>query len=444
MPACGPSGSRRGTCAPRTRSSCPPGPSSRPPRKWATRWYGCPWPIRRAKSAPPPTRRASMEPGIAVERQDGTEEARASAPAPAPTPAPPPPASVADTGLSAEALQDLLLKALHAQGVRTGSELATTIALSFAIVDDLLLDLQQRRLIEVRGMTGPGREAYRFDLTGAGRERARAALDSCQYVGPAPVPLHQYALWAEAQSVRELLISRIRLRAGFDHLVLSPDFLDVLGPAINSGKSLFLYGDAGNGKTVIAEAIARLLGQGTLYVPYAVDVQGQVITLFDPVHHRPVAADERAADGAPAPLFRAADRTDRRFIQVSRPVVVAGGELTLDQLDLRYDPHTRMYEAPFQLKANGGVLIIDDFGRQRVPPHDLLNRWIVPLEKRHDYLALHTGMKFAVPFDCLVIFATNLDPSQLVDEAFLRRIHYKVEVPNPSRAGYETIVRREC
>ena len=379
-----------------------------------------------------------MEPGLAVERADHAPQTRHS------TPAPPAPASVTDTGLTAEAIQDLLLKVLHVQGTRTGEELATTVALSWAIVDDLLLDLQQRRLIEVRGTTGPGREGYRFDLTVAGRERARGALESCQYVGPAPVPLYQYALWAEAQSVREVIISRARLEAGFGHLVLNSEFLDGLGPAVNSGKSLFLHGDPGNGKTVIAEAISRLLGEGTLYVPYAVEVEGQVMTLFDPVHHRPVAIETPGGDGIEARLFRGGDRTDRRFVRVTRPVVVAGGELTLDQLDLRYDHFTRMYEAPFQLKANGGVLIIDDFGRQRVPPHDLLNRWIVPLEKRHDYLTLHTGMKFAVPFDCLIIFATNLDPSQLVDEAFLRRIHYKVEVPNPSRAQYEEIARREC
>jgi hypothetical protein len=381
-----------------------------------------------------------MELVTVAERSSAAAPSRPSAP----VQAPPPPVSLPDTGLAAEALQDLLVKVLDVQGVRTGSELATTVALSFAIVDDLLLDLQQRRLVEVRGMTGPGREGYRFDLTGAGRERSRQALASCQYVGPAPVPLYQYCLWAEAQSVRQMLITGGRLREGFQHLVISPEVLDTLGPALNSGRSLFLYGDAGNGKTVIAEAIARLLGEGTVYVPYAVEVEGQIITLFDPVHHRPVAEDGRAVDTEGGRLFRTVDQTDRRFIRVARPVVTTGGELTLDQLDLRYDQHTRMYEGPFQLKANGGVLIIDDFGRQRVPPHELLNRWIVPLEKRHDYLTLHTGMKFAVPFDCLVIFATNLDPSQLVDEAFLRRIHYKVEVPNPSRAGYETIVRREC
>jgi predicted ATPase with chaperone activity len=206
--------------------------------------------------------------------------------------------------------------------------------------------------------------------------------------------------------------------------------LELLGPAINSAKSLFLYGESGNGKTLMADTIAAMLG-GSMYVPYAVLVDGQIMLVYDPVYHRPVARAGRGARRSASIWRNLGAEHDRRFARVRRPVVVTGGELTLEELDLQYDRHTKLYQAPFQMKANGGVLIIDDFGRQQVPPRDLLNRWIVPLEKRIDYLTLHTGSKFPVPFDCLLIFATNLDPKSLVEEAFLRRIHYKIHVQGP-------------
>jgi predicted ATPase with chaperone activity len=231
------------------------------------------------------------------------------------------------------------------------------------------------------------------------------------------------------------------LRAGLSHLVLDHAVYDILGPAVNSSKSIFLYGHPGNGKTAIAEAISQMLG-GVLYLPYAVDVDGQIMLVYDPVHHEEVDTKDEVV-GIES-LWRSGPSYDRRYARVKRPVVLTGGELTLDQLDLRYDPFTKLYQAPFQVKANGGVLIVDDFGRQRVPPRDLLNRWIVPLEKRIDYLTLHTGGKFPVPFDCLLIFATNLDPAELVEEAFLRRIHYKIPVVDPTRAQYEEIFRRCC
>ncbi len=374
---------------------------------------------------------------------------------------PPPPESLAETGLARELVTDLLLKLLYIQGARTGYQLTESIRLPFEIVDDLLLDLQQRRFIEVRSTNGPSRTGYTFDLTTAGRERAREALATSQYAGPAPVPLPQYQAWVEAQSVQAVRVTRERVRAGLRDLVLHERLFETLGPAVNSARSLFIYGPPGNGKTRVAELLARLLGEEAVYIPFAVEVDGQVMVLYDPVHHQPwrgtappadvgtpgVAAAIDATDATYATdplLLRHSEVADRRYAQIARPVVAAGGELTLEQLDLQYDPHTKMYRAPFQVKANGGVLIIDDFGRQRVPPHELLNRWIVPLERRRDYLTLHTGMKFPVPFDCMVVFATNLDPAALVDEAFLRRIHYKVEVPNPTRAEYEEIFQREC
>jgi predicted ATPase with chaperone activity len=355
---------------------------------------------------------------------------------------PPVPDSLADTGLLADAVRDLILKTLYVQGGRTGHHLTEFLKLPFALVDEELLTLQQRRFVEVRGTTGPNRASYLFDLAVAGRDRAKEALEASRYVGPAPVPLTQYSAWTQAQSIQNAHITEESLRAGFSHLVLNHSLFDMLGPAVNSSKSIFLYGDPGNGKTAIAEAISRMLG-GELYLPYAVDIDGQIMLVHDPVHHRD-AENEAEVVETDALWLRSGPGHDRRYAKVKRPVVVTGGELTLDQLDLRYDPFTKLYQAPFQVKANGGVLIIDDFGRQRVPPRDLLNRWIVPLDKRIDYLTLHTGGKFPVPFDCLLIFATNLEPTELVEEAFLRRIHYKVPVVDPTRAEYEEIFRRYC
>ena len=353
---------------------------------------------------------------------------------------PPSPENLGDIGLSADALRDLLLKALYVQGSRTGQYLADYVRLPFPLVDEELLTLQQRRFIEVRGTVAPHRSSYLFDLAGEGRDRARAALESSQYVGPMPVPLSQYQTWIHAQSIKLAHVTQETLRAGFSHLVLEESIFEILGPAVNSSKSIFLYGHPGNGKTAIAEAISEMLG-GVLYIPYAVDIDGQIMQVFDPVHHEELTVVET---GGIESLWRKGPSYDRRYARVKRPVVLTGGELTLDQLDLRYDSFTKVYQAPFQVKANGGVLIVDDFGRQRVPPRDLLNRWIVPLEKRLDYLTLHTGGKFPVPFDCLLIFATNLDPSELVEEAFLRRIHYKIPVVDPTREQYEQIFRAQC
>jgi hypothetical protein len=353
------------------------------------------------------------------------------------------PQTIEDTGLSAEFIIDLILKTLYVQGARNGKQLTDTVCLPFPFVDEQLLALQQRRFVEVRGTSGPSRAGYVFDLTGTGRERAREAVVSNQYVGPAPVPLWQYRKWVDVQSIRHAYVNRKTVEEGFNWLVLQPGMLDQIGPAINSAKSLFLYGDAGNGKTAIAETIAKLLG-GSLFIPHAIEIDGQIMVLYDPVYHTPVPEEPVDSDEIEGLWLGSMKGHDRRFVRVSRPVVLTGGELTLEQLDLQYDTHTKMYQAPFQLKANGGVLIVDDFGRQRVPPRELLNRWIVPLEKRVDFLTLHTGAKFPVPFDCLLIFATNIDPRDLVEEAFLRRIHYKVRAESPERDQYQRIFERCC
>ena len=355
---------------------------------------------------------------------------------------PPVPATLADTGLGAEFVSELMLKALYTHGALRGDRLTDLIRLPFPFLDELLLDLQQRRLAEVRGTHGGNRSVYLFDLTAAGRDRAREALAGSQYVGPAPVPLDQYTASVAHQSLNRVQVTPESLSRGFSGLVLEPRMLEVLGPAVNSAKSLFLFGESGNGKTAIAEAIAGLMGGG-VYIPSAVEIGGEIMVLEDPVHHHP-APEPEPEDPLAGLWLHGGSAYDRRYVRVQRPVVLAGGELTLDQLDLQYDPFTKLYQAPFQVKANGGVLVVDDFGRQRVPPRDLLNRWIVPLERRVDFLTLHTGGKFPVPFDCLVIFATNLDPWQLVEEAFLRRIHYKVHVEDPTPDQYRDIFERCC
>jgi hypothetical protein len=354
------------------------------------------------------------------------------------------PQTVEDTGLSNEFIIDLILKVLYTQGARTGRQLVDTICLPFPFVDEQLLPLQHRRLVEVRGASGLSREGYIFDLTGEGRARAKDAIESSQYVGPAPVPLEHYRHWVDLQSIRHAHVNREVVEKAFDWLVLPPGMLDQIGPAINSAKSLFLYGESGNGKTAMAETIARLLG-GSIYIPHAIEIDGQILVLYDPVYHKPV-VDEREAPGTviEALLDERSKEHDQRYVLVHRPVVLTGGELTMDQLDLQYDNHTKVYQAPFQMKANGGVLIVDDFGRQRMPPRDMLNRWIVPLEKRIDFLTLHTGSKFPVPFDVLLIMATNIDPKALVEEAFLRRIHYKIKAESPSTEEWERILRRYC
>ena len=295
-------------------------------------------------------------------------------------------------------------------------------------------------MVEVRGSHGHGREGYTFALTQAGLARAREAMEINGYVGPAPVPLTTFTSWVSRQSGRGTRITPEALAAAFADLVLKPEVIAMLGPAVNSASSMFLHGEPGNGKTAIAERIARIASD-SVFIPHAVDVNGEVMILYDPVHHEPVDDDrEQPAHD----LLRNASPHDPRFIEIRRPAVTVGGELTLEQLDLQRDLETKVYHAPFQLKATHGVLLIDDFGRQRMLPQELLNRWIVPLEKGIDYLTLSTGVKFSVPFDCLPIFSTNLDPLDLVDEAFLRRIRFKIEVTGPTQAEYDDIMRGVC
>jgi hypothetical protein len=352
-------------------------------------------------------------------------------------PAPVAPATFEDTGLTFEQLRHLFVKTLYT-GEASGLQLADRMRLPFALLEQIVEHVRLEKLVEVRGSGGGGSAGYRYALTDLGRDRAQQYLDVNQYVGPAPVPLAQYCAYVRRGRDSRGFLDRSRLSEGFTHLIVAPETLDQLGPAVNSGKSIFLYGPPGNGKTVLAEGVGRALG-GDMFVPYAMDVEGQIITMFDPVNHCALDVEEERG----LTIIKSTPH-DRRWIRVKRPVVTVGGELTLEMLDLTFNEISKFYEAPLQLKANGGVFVVDDFGRQRIRPRDLLNRWIVPLESRVDYLTLHTGKKFEIPFDVLIVFATNLNPESLADEAFLRRIPYKIYAKNPTPEEYSKIFALNC
>ncbi|MFB0537822.1 MAG: ATP-binding protein [Anaerolineae bacterium] len=359
------------------------------------------------------------------------------------TPAPPfepvMPKSIEETGLGLGFLADLAIKIMYFEGYISGYEIAETMKLPYTgVVDEVLEFLKREQLCEVKGAGGLGESAYQYVISLKGSEKAREVLDRGQYVGPAPVPLEAYTDAFRKQPLQDVAIHQRVMRQALSHLVLHERIYNQLGPAVNSGRSVFLYGPPGNGKTAIAESIGLMIFGDNIYIPYAVEVDGQIIKVFDSINHRPVERSEGASSS------RKGNRIDKRWVKIHRPFIVTGGELTLEGLDLVYDSVSKYYEAPFQMRANGGMLLIDDFGRQQIRPRELLNRWIVPLEKRVDFLTLHTGRKIELPFDVLIVFATNLAPTDLVDEAFLRRIRHKIEVNDPSFEEYREIFRRVC
>jgi predicted ATPase with chaperone activity len=355
---------------------------------------------------------------------------------------PPPINQISDTGLSQLWLQDLAIKILYFQGYLSGFRIAEAMALPFAGVTDQILEpLKREKFVEVRSsQMGLGEGAYQYAITGAGIAKAREALERSQYAGPAPVPLETYNNAIRQQSRGRMTITHRILRQALSQLVLSEQTFDRIGPAVNSGTSIFIYGPPGNGKTSVARAMGQMILSTSMYIPYAIYVDGQVIKLYDSVNHQraPEKDDTKSGTGS----LRTGSRRDTRWMRIRRPFIITGGELTLHGLDLVFDDVNKFYEAPFQVKANGGILLIDDFGRQLVRPRDLLNRWIVPLENRLDFLTLHTGRKVEVPFDVLVVFSTNLPPKDLVDEAFLRRLRHKIEIGDPNYEEYREIFTR--
>jgi predicted ATPase with chaperone activity len=360
---------------------------------------------------------------------------------------PPEPASIEESGLAQGFINDLVLKVVYFHGNITAQRIAEVTRLPFfGVLDKVLEFLKLEEYVDIVGAQGGfGERSFQYTIAGKGRVKIHEVIARSQYAGPAPVPLHDYIAMVERQAVGELVVDTQTVRQAFSHLVVNERMLDKVGPAANSARSLFLYGPPGNGKTTIAEGIANMLA-GYVLVPYAVEVDGQVIKVYDPLNHKAVPLPSQPEpeqrlgfDGKPLPM---PSQPDRRWVVCKRPQVVVGGELIMEQLELIFDPISKVYEAPYQMKANGGLFLIDDFGRQKCRPQDLLNRWIVPLEKKVDYLALQTGKKIQVPFDVLIVFSTNLSPQDLVDDAFLRRIRHKIEVPNPNPDEYREIFRR--
>ena len=342
------------------------------------------------------------------------------------------PTTLADTGLNPGSIYDLALKLIYFSGEASGQAIADQLRLPYAgVVDRALGFLIKEEFVSITGSAGFGERGYNYVITQKGSVKAQEVLARSQYIGPAPVALDAYIQAARAQTIGQVHITQAQVREAFGHLTLSETMLRRIGPAANSARSLFLYGPPGNGKTTIAEAIATMF-KGNLYIPYALEVDGQIIQVFDALSHVPIEQ----------PIAEKVEDLDARWVLCRRPFIVTGGELTLEALDLIFDPISKVYQAPHQMKANGGMFLIDDFGRQQVRPRDLLNRWIVPLEKRVDYLALQTGKKIEIPFDVLIAFSTNLNPAELVDDAFLRRIRHKIEVPNPTWDEYREIFLR--
>ncbi len=343
------------------------------------------------------------------------------------------PETLDQAGLSREEVESLIIKYLYARGSASGRQVCLQIKLPYSIVEPIIRDLKFDHLLSLSGSAEAG--DFEYSITDSGRERARALSADCSYFGAAPVSLKDYLIAMAAQSIAKQQVTAENLHEAFADLVMNKKMLDTLGPAINSGRGMFLFGEPGNGKTSIAERITRCFGS-TIWIPRALGIDGEIIRVFDPgVHEEIVASKEGLFD---------LSGVDARWVQIVRPTVIAGGELTMSELEVTQNKITRICEAPLQLKSNCGTFVIDDFGRQRMPVTELLNRWIVPLEKRYDFLNVPSGKKIQVPFDQLIIFSTNLEPKQLVDGAFLRRIPYKIQVPDPTEEEFQQILSLVC
>lgn len=344
------------------------------------------------------------------------------------------PTNLAESGLNETEIEALVLKFLLSRGEATGRSMADQVKLPFALLQEIFWRLKQDQLVIYRG-SAPMND-YLYQLTDLGRERARRYAEHCSYFGSAPVSLRDYVLSVSAQSLTQQHPTRDHLEKAFDDLLISDRMMTRLGPAINSGRGMFLFGAAGNGKTSIAERVTRAFGK-YIWIPRAIGIDGEIIRLFDPSNHEECPPD--AGTG-----IWVNTKIDARWVRIRRPTIVVGGELTMDALEVTLNASTGISESPVQLKSNCGTLVIDDFGRQKMSIDQLLNRWIVPLEKRYDFLNLPNGKKIQVPFDQLIVFSTNLQPKDLCDDAFLRRIPYKIEVIDPSEDEFRRLFQTMC
>ncbi|HEV8041101.1 MAG TPA: hypothetical protein VGP62_19670 [Bryobacteraceae bacterium] len=351
--------------------------------------------------------------------------------------APPLPENLEDTGLAGSVIEQLVLKLLYSRGDLLGRDMSEALGLKFSLVEEFLELFKRQHFIQVKKSMGMGNSTAVFALTETGRTAARECMESNQYTGPAPVPLHQYSHIVRRQRRADGWLTPDALAHAYRRMVMTERVLSQIGPAVSSGNSFLIYGQPGNGKTFLAEALGGL-DDSCIFVPYAIESQGSIIQVFDPVYHQPV------EDAVEQSVFACGPQYDRRWIKCKRPFIMTGGELTLEMLDLKYNSTSKIYDAPYQLKANNGIYLIDDFGRQQCAPAEVLNRWIVPMERRIDYLKFLTGGKMTVPFEAFLIFSTNLRPDQLGDEAFLRRIQYKMLLRSPDENEFVRIFRNFC
>ncbi len=346
-------------------------------------------------------------------------------------PAPVQPRTLVDTGLTNTMQRDILLKTVFRKSLETTREIASALCLTSGLTQQLVDQARDAGLMQATGTMHAGSSGEMgFQLTDQGKARAMDALSQSEYYGPMPVPLETYKMQVKAQSIKNISMTRDLLTKSMGHLILPEGLLDQLGPAVGSGRSVLLYGPPGNGKSSIAEGIRAAMGDH-IWIPHAIEYAGQVITLYDPIVHTPIVVDADVSE-----LRKVNNRVDGRYILCQRPTVMTGGELSLDMLDLNYNPVARTYQASLQLKSSGGVFIVDDLGRQAEPPQKIVNRWIVPMEMGYDILALQSGEKFEVPFDTLVVFSTNFHPNKIFDMAALRRIFFKVLIDGPTQAEF--------
>jgi len=347
------------------------------------------------------------------------------------------PESPEDTGLAESVIEQLILKVMYFRGDIYGRDLACVLGVQYNVIFKIMEYMKLQHIVHVKRSQGYGDVSALFALTEVGRGRAQEGMDFNQYVGPAPVPLEQYVEMVRAQRPKEGWLTRESLLEAYRGIVITPEVLMQIGHAVCSGNSFLIYGKPGNGKTFLAENLMNL-NSAPVYLPYALECQGNIIQFFDPIYHQPIEEQPNQDPHSTELIY------DGRWVKCKRPFIMTGGELSLDMLDLQYNPVSKIYDAPFQLKANNGIYLIDDFGRQRATPAEVLNRWIVPMERKQDFLSFRSGGKMAVPFEAFLVFSTNLKPEGLGDEAFLRRIQYKMLLRGPEEREFEEIFRRFC